>query len=146
MLGFFGDELFVFSFLFGWFFFGLFVFEWAESFAVFLNQNFDTTGDRNGNNRAWNAEHVDTNGYGGEDGEGRELKAFALNLWRDDVGFDLEINNCVDNEGEASTPNVEGEQKSDECAADEGAKHWDETKDASDEAERQSETRIEAEE
>ncbi len=146
LLGFFGDELFVFGFLFGRFFFGLFVFEWAEGFAVFFNQDFDTTGDRNGNNRAWNAKHIDTNSDGGENGEGRELKAFALNLRRNDVGFDLEINNRVDNEGETGAPNVEGEQKSDKCAADEGAEHWNEAKDAGDEAEWQGEARIKTEE
>ena len=122
MLGFLGDEFFLVGFLFGWFFawffFRFFVFYWAEGFAVFFDQDFDAAGNRDGNDCAWNAKHVDANGDGGEDGEGRELKAFALNLWRDDVGFNLEINNRVDNESEASTPNVEGEKECDEGATD----------------------------
>jgi len=104
-------------------------------FAVFFNENFDTAGDWNGNDSADDAKHVDANGDGREDGEGRELKTFALDLWRNDVSFDLEIDDSVDEEGETGTPNVEGEKECDDTAADEGAKHWDKAKDASDETE-----------
>ena len=58
----------------------------------------------------------------------------------------MEINNRVDNEGEAGTPNIEGEKECDKCTADKRTKHWNEAKDASDETERQSEAWVEAEE
>ena len=42
--------------------------------------------------------------------EGREFETFALNFWRNEVGFDLEINNGVDEEADAGWDTVEGEK------------------------------------
>ena len=119
LLGFFCEEDFVFRFFLGRFWlFELLFFVFVVR-SVFFEQDFDATGDWDGDDCADNAEHVDADGDRSEDDESRELKAFALDFWRDDVRFDLEIDDCVDDEGETGAPDVEGEEKRNECTANE---------------------------
>ena len=114
-------------------------------FAIFFYEDFNTAGDWIGNDSTDNTKHVDADCDGSEYGESRKLKTFALDLWRNNVSFDLKINDGVDEEGEAGAPNVESEKECDDTATDEGAKHRDKAKDASNETEWQSEACIESE-
>ena len=41
------------------------------------------------------------------------MHAFALDFWRNNIGFDLEINNSIDKEGDAGPKHIEAEQKGD---------------------------------
>lgn len=93
--------------------------------AIFCDEDFDATGDWNGDNCASEAESVDADSNGGKNNEGRELHAFTLDFWRDDIGFDLKINNGIDKEGDAGAESVEAKQKCDDGAANKTAKHRD---------------------
>lgn len=116
-----------------------------EVSAVFFEEDFDTAGDWDGDNCADKTESVDADSNGGENSEGWELHAFTLDFWRDDVGFDLEVDDGVDEECYASPDGVEAEQKRDDGAADEATKHWNKAEDAGDETEWEGEAWCDAE-
>ncbi len=134
-----GNEFFVFGLCFVFI-----VVEW-KTVAVFFDEYFDASGDWDGDDSANEAKHVNANSDGAEYDESWKLEAFALDFWRDEVGFNLEINDGVDEEGDAGREDIEGKEKGYEGAANEGAKHWDEAEDAGDETEWQSEAWREAE-
>ena len=144
----FGDEAF---FFFGGFFifFLLFVVEIAGiKFAVvhpvgaeFFNENFDAAGDWDGNDSAGKAEGVNTNSYGRKNDEGWKFHAFALDFWRDNIRFDLEINDSVDKEGDAGPESIETKEQRDYSATNKASEHWNKTEDASNEAEWESKAR-----
>ncbi len=93
--------------------------------AVFFDEDFDAAGDWNGDNCASEAESIDADSNGGKNNEGRELHTFTLDFRRDDIGFDLEINDGIDKEGDAGAEGVEAKQKRDNGATNKTTKHWD---------------------
>lgn len=87
--------------------------------AVFFEQDFDTASDRYGDDGADKAKHVDADCDGAKDNESWELKTFALNFWRNKVGFDLKINDGIDKEANASRDAVKGEKECNKTTTDE---------------------------
>ena len=102
-----------------WFWRGFGVVIERKIVAVFFEQNFDTTSDRYGDDGADKTKHVDTDCDGAKDNESWELETFALNFWRNKVGFDLKINDGIDKEANASRDAVKGEKECNKTTTDE---------------------------
>ena len=113
---FFGDNFLDFWF---WFWRGFGVVIERKIIAVFFEQNFDTTSDRYGDDGADKTKHVDADCDGAKDNESWELETFALNFWRNKVGFDLKINDGIDKEANASRDAVKGEKERNKTTTDE---------------------------
>ena len=101
-----------------WFWRGFGVVIERKIIAVFFEQNFDTTSDRYGDDGADKTKHVDADCDGAKDNESWELETFALNFWRNKVGFDLKINDGIDKEANASRDAVKGEKECNKTTAD----------------------------
>lgn len=102
-----------------WFWRGFGVVIERKIVAVFFEQNFDTTSDRYGDDGADKTKHVDADCDGAKDNESWELETFALNFWRNKVGFDLKINDGIDKEANASRDAVKSEKERNKTTTDE---------------------------
>lgn len=102
-----------------WFWRGFGVVIERKIVAVFFEQNFDTTSDRYGDDGADKTKHVDADCDGAKDNESWELEPFALNFWRNKVGFDLKINDGIDKEANAGRDAAKSEKERNKTTTDE---------------------------
>ena len=132
----------------GWYFLEVAAIDFAvvhKVTAIFFDEDADAASDWDGYNGADETKSVDADSDSRKDDEGGQIHAFALYLWRNYVGFNLKIDNGVDDKSDAGTKLAETEQEGDECAADERAEHWDKAEDASNETEWEREAWVKAE-
>ena len=114
----FGNTLYNFRLLL--FFFGNFFFGWDEIApvdfsvvykigAVFVDEDFDAAGDWYRDDCSDEPESIDADGDSGEDDECRKTHATTLNFWRNNIRFDLEINDGIYKEDGARPWSIEAE-------------------------------------
>ena len=111
---------------------------------IFFEDDFDTAGDRDGDDGAGEAEHIHADDDGGEDEGGREVQGIALEFRGDEVVFDLFVDDVENEENDGGDRGAEEEEQGNEDATDDRTKHGDKVKDHGDEAHREGEAAREA--
>ena len=79
----------------------------AVGAGKFFNENFDAASNWNGDDGTNKAEHVYSDSDRGEDKKGGQFHAATLDFGRDEVGFNLEIDEDVDEEDDAGNGRIE---------------------------------------
>ena len=77
--------------------------------AIFFDEDADAAGDWDGYDGTDKAESVDADSDSRKDDEGGQIHAFALDLWRNNVRFNLKIDDGIDDKSDAGAKLAETE-------------------------------------
>ena len=93
--------------------------------GIFIDDNFDTASNWDGDQTANKSKSVHTDDDGNKNNDWREAKTFTLNTWSDNVIFDLLIDEIKEEEAESRPWKVDEKKNGVDNTGDNWSKHGD---------------------